>query len=76
MGPCCCGAARGDAIVSRQPSARFAVAPWPILAVPLLTPGPIHTPPAPQEPDLPELPTAPQANAEEELGLPAIAQRT
>ncbi|KIZ06464.1 Charged multivesicular body protein 5 [Monoraphidium neglectum] len=29
-----------------------------------------------QEPDLPELPTAPQANAEEELGLPAIAQRT
>ncbi|KAI8463147.1 MAG: Snf7 family [Monoraphidium minutum] len=29
-----------------------------------------------QEPELPELPTAPQGTAEEELGLPAVAQRT
>ncbi|KAF8068222.1 VPS60-2 [Scenedesmus sp. PABB004] len=29
-----------------------------------------------QEPELPELPAAPQGEAEEELGLPAVAQKT
>lgn len=29
-----------------------------------------------QEPELPDLPAAPQGTAEEELGLPAVAQRT